>query len=159
MTFEWSERFGLLVWVVSLIGRKSGVYFQNLSYLQVIYTLGQDFDGKADANSRCRSIFRATARSALSLSTSSQQQSTLCPKHPMTLRFGVLTLPQHKMGPHCREHELGTQLGNDFSPIYSATWLSCQLSRLFSSLIFGASPTGVVWLTKGAKGSIFAYCT
>lgn len=77
----------------------------------------------------------------------------------MTLRFGVLTLPQHKMGPHCREHELGMQLGNDFSPIYSATWLSCRLSRLFSSLIFGASPTGVVWLTKGVKGSVFAYCT
>lgn len=96
---------------------------------------------------------------ALSLSTSSQQQSIRCPKHPMTLRLGVLTLPQHKMGPHCREHELGTQLGNDFSPIYSATWLSCRLSRLFSSLIFGASPAGVVWLTKGVKGSVFAYCT
>ena len=76
---------------------------------------------------------------------------------PWYYELSVLTLPQHKMGPHCREHELGTQLGNHFSLIYSATWPSYWLSRLFSSLAFGASPTMVVFFT--AKKSVFAYHT
>lgn len=74
---------------------------------------------------------------------------------PWCCELSVLTLPQHKTGPHCREHELGTQLGNHFSLIYSATWLRYWLRRLFSSLTFGANPTTVVFST--VKKSVFAY--
>lgn len=97
------------------------------------------------------------ARSALSLGTSSQQQPTRCPKHPMTLRFGALTLPQHNTGPQRREHELGTPLGNGFSPIAPATWLGCRLRRLFSSPAFGARPAGAAWPGRGVKESADTY--